>query len=204
MKHGKKNKIGKEILKMKKGFSLLELMVVIFIMVLAVGITLASMNDTRALDEVESAARGIAGILREAQNSSLTGREHSYDDGSGVLEMRIPCNNGVTLKNNGPAEQLTVESNFIPKKNGSCNPPWDLIPERSVTFKKVVETVPPVNRIYFEIPSGKVLEEESVWEANVIVKKIGIKSKRNSNIKYSVCIYKSGKIAEVYGENCPS
>lgn len=63
-------KIGKQ-----KGFSLVELMIVIAIAGIMTAVTLVSMNATREKKTVESAAREVAAAVREAQNYALTGKD---------------------------------------------------------------------------------------------------------------------------------
>ena len=66
-----------------QGFSLVELMVVIFIVSLTAGILLSSYGEDRAVKELEANSREFAGALREAQNYALTGKR--------LQANTIPC-----------------------------------------------------------------------------------------------------------------
>lgn len=185
--------------KMKKGFSLIEMLVVIFILVLAIGITLASFQDTKPLDEVEAASRGIAALLREAQNSSLTGRQQM---GAGVLQS--VCNNGVQLSYNDTNRTTSVVNNYILTSPTGCVPLASLANEKTTVFKNVqaaFSDAPTVARILFSTPSGRV---EFKTSAGVDVPfdrvKIRIQSTANANIISTVCVYKTGNITDFSGD----
>ena len=63
----------------QKGFSLLELIIVIAIVGIMTAITLVSMNTLREKKAVEEAAREVAAAIRETQNYALTGKDITAD-----------------------------------------------------------------------------------------------------------------------------
>jgi prepilin-type N-terminal cleavage/methylation domain-containing protein len=108
----------KKISKNKKGFSFIELMVVIAIISIMTTVTLVSMNTAQKKEALITAAREVAAVVRETQNYALTGKDlrnqinscsftftwgdssSSYDI-SGCKEQNYSLKNGVTFFNNG-------------------------------------------------------------------------------------------------------
>lgn len=58
----------------EKGFSLIELLVAIFILTLMSSYLLVSMNGSRTKEELKAEARKVASTLRETQKNALTGK----------------------------------------------------------------------------------------------------------------------------------
>ena len=58
----------------QRGFSFLELMIVIAIAGIMTAVMLVSMNAQKEKKEVEAAAREVAAVVREAQTYALTGK----------------------------------------------------------------------------------------------------------------------------------
>lgn len=70
MKHLHTSKIDK-----RNGFTLLELLVVVFIISIMSGIILASINSGRIEKQVGESVRNLTGFLHELQQYSLTGKQ---------------------------------------------------------------------------------------------------------------------------------
>lgn len=61
--------------KTKSGFSLVELMVVLAIVLIMTGIFLANQNGNKDQENVETAARQVAAQIRQLQNEALSGKQ---------------------------------------------------------------------------------------------------------------------------------
>ncbi|MBU2028494.1 prepilin-type N-terminal cleavage/methylation domain-containing protein [Patescibacteria group bacterium] len=99
----------------RRGFSFIELMIVICIISIMTALILVSMNAEREKKAVEIAAREVAAVVREAQNYALTGKNlknaiscsfiftwtgNSYSI-SNCKNQSYSLKNGVTFSNNG-------------------------------------------------------------------------------------------------------
>ena len=67
----------------RKGFTLIEILVVVAIIGIAAGIILVSVGSGRTQKEVEGDARRLVGMLRELQNDALSGKQ--------VVSGRVSC-----------------------------------------------------------------------------------------------------------------
>lgn len=59
----------------KRGFTLIEILVVVTIIAIGATVTILSMGNGRTVRELEAAAREFASGVREAQNYALTGKQ---------------------------------------------------------------------------------------------------------------------------------
>lgn len=158
------------------GFTLTEVMVVVAIIGIMSGVLLANSNSGRIKRQLEASAREFSGVIREAQNYALTGKQvvagstpcnffvrwsgsdyslwYTYKDGSGncigpVSVANYSLKNGVAF---GDSNDVSV----------SFQVPW-------------AATSVPVSPGYMDIPFSK------------------------SSSSHHVCIYANGKIADQPG-----
>lgn len=61
--------------KNQRGYTLIELLIVIAIITIGTSVTVFMVGNARVVREVDAGARELSGILREAQNYALTGRQ---------------------------------------------------------------------------------------------------------------------------------
>lgn len=96
----------------KKGFTLIELLVVIAIIAILTGVTMVSLSQTKNQKFLESSARELIAVVREAQNNALTGKQIDgkniksfcvYGSGSSYIMKyvesggTVSCNQGTTI-----------------------------------------------------------------------------------------------------------
>lgn len=164
--------------KNKKGFSFIELMVVIAIIGIMTAVTTVSLGNTRTKKEVEVAAREVAAAIREAQNYALAGKQ--------VSGAEYPCDykfNAMVGTSN-----YNIAYDYHIYGNAACNPKnlYSSSLKNGVSF----ESVPP-NPISFSIPYGSINPA-----ARVVLGK--------SSSRYTVCVNFSGNIEEKIGDvACP-
>lgn len=74
-----------------RGFTLIEMMIVIAIIGLVSAISISSMSGTKAKSEVAGNARALAAAIREAQNYALTGKSI---DGNTPCRFQVSISSG--------------------------------------------------------------------------------------------------------------
>lgn len=197
MKRGEKNI--KKKYSAQSGFTLIELMVVMFIMALGISLTLASFRETKPLDEVEAAARQIASLIREAQNNSLAGKQQI--DGTGALKNI--CLNGLSWQGNAGDSTTFNLFSYVSASPNPCVSANGTI-SRTETIKKVNIGGAAVNDyLNFLVPNGAVVASGFSPSGNVSAK-IQVISSVNNSVSALVCVYNTGRVEEVVGSaNCP-
>lgn len=109
---------------MKKGFSLIELLVVFAIIALILGIAIPGFSNYNKAQILKTAAYDLKAVLREAQNSSLQGKKEggcsqgghvlighyiTFIDGETGYSMNVLCDIGLRL--DYPVKELKLSSN---------------------------------------------------------------------------------------------
>lgn len=177
---------------------MVELLFVLFIMALGIGLTLASFQGTKPLDEVEAATRQIAALVREAQNNSLAGKQQ-VDTATGSL-VNI-CLNGLEWDGD-TADSTATTFTLYSWRSGACDG-VDRI-TRSETIKKVnIAGAAEDDSISFAAPGGKI-STIGFFPSAAETAKIKIVSSVNNSIFGLVCVYSTGRIEEIIGTDvCP-
>lgn len=169
-----------------KGFSLVELLVVIFIISLTAGILLVSYGDDRAAKELEASSREFAGALREAQNYALTGKLI----GSGT----IPC--GYQVDWTGSSYRLIYY--YRTPSTPSCAAPVTTILSSTVYTKNLKKGATFMNSsaLTFILPHGALnpgLPGNTPWPIILT----------QGNVSHVVCIANNGQLSDYPGSTCP-
>ena len=181
----------------KSGFTLPEVLVVIFIMVLGIGITLASFSDTKPIDEVEAATRHLAALVREAQNNSLSGKQQ-VESGSLVAT----CLNGIEWGGNVSSG---IDFILYSHKSSDCGPSGKIV-SRTETMKKVtLEGAAGGASVFFSVPSGKIGTSGFPFIGGLANSaQLKIQSTVKPSVFSLVCVYPNGRVEEVFGSaSCP-
>ena len=134
MKKSQKSKVNCQMLR-SRGFSMLEVLIVVAIMVIMTAVMFAMDNDSSAKKDVDAAATQIRAQLRALQNEALTGKNiegasacmFEFDSSSSSYTIRYrKCD--TTIIKTMPAvvlKKVTMDANVItflsPRGNTSSN-----------------------------------------------------------------------------------
>lgn len=178
----------------QKGVTLVEVMVVIAVIGIGTSIMLASMGNAKEQKRVETAAREVAAMFREAQSNALSGKQVSL---GGVFYST--CAYRISV--------LTPQPYMLSVTGQRCdNQNWVLSSSKNFSASRVklstIIDAPSVLQVIFSVPHGNVTataSPSSVISGNTTG--ILVKSENDPSVMYSVCINTlSGKIAEIAGK----
>ena len=169
----------------KRGFTLVELMVVMAMTAIMISVTIVSLSGSRDKKAVESEARKFAAVVREAQNYALTGKQFA----SG----RVTCSIGVDPIAGDPEPDESYRVAYAYRNGADCASGTSSGTVAMNTLSNGVKfsgsDVPAFN---FAVPRG----ETGLGS----VLRIGLS--KGSAI-YSVCVYPTGRVEDVSGVSCP-
>ncbi|MDO9231357.1 MAG: prepilin-type N-terminal cleavage/methylation domain-containing protein [bacterium] len=135
---------------MKKGFTLLELMVIIGIIGIMTGVGLVSLSPAKKHYALKSAQDEVTAAIKLAQSYALQGKMPSSGD--------IACAYGFYLVNDSTYQIFYYKKNTT---DGSCGTTENKVEEN--TLKNAVTAHSPQSRVYFMIPSGQMNLNYSVY-----------------------------------------
>ena len=163
-----------------RGFTLVELMVVMAMTAIMISVTLVSLGDARDQKVVEGEARKFAATIREAQNYALTGKQFvsgrvtcsvgidSIDEGDEDYRVRYSYRNGIDCSSGALGDQFIA--------NTLAN---------SVTFSSTT------NAFSFSVPRGE----------TGLASTLQVQLNKGS-ATYSVCVYPTGRVEDKSGTSC--
>jgi prepilin-type N-terminal cleavage/methylation domain-containing protein len=172
-----------------RGFTFIEVIVVMAIISIMAGIVAVSFKTGRVEKELETNAREFAGIVREAQNYALTGKAIT---GSGIPSGAVPCRFLVAWSGG------IYKINYIYKNNSSdiCDNSNPYSPSYLIVTYNLKNGVKFSNNsdesLSFALPHA---------DLDFSGSKSVIFTKESNN--YAVCIYSDGRITDHSGTNCP-
>ena len=164
-----------KILKIKKGFTLVEILIVIAIVVIMSGVLLSQNNtQKKAQAEVEGAARIVASTLRTLQSDAVNGKQIG---GVNVCRARM-------LQLTAPATSFNIDY------CSECAGPTCGVGLGTINFDKYNVTLSQLapSNIAFNVPRG---ERNQAADVSILVT-----SNRDPNINETVCACHFGSIAE--------
>lgn len=183
----------------KKGFSLLEILMVLFIITLMTGALFVSLRSNRKKGDLEVAARLLVAEIRKAQNDAVSGRKTSATNKT--------CGLGIALGVAAGSDR----TNFIPKKSEEavCDGSIDagtvtndgaartLKSSFKSSTEKLVFDLTDEKWLFFSNPHARPFYGDSTG-VSILNSTLKLSLKRNnagSDI-VDICIYPSGRIME--------
>ena len=182
-------------MKIKKGFTLVELMIVMVMTAIMIAVTIVSLSGSRDRKAVEGEARKFAAVVREAQNYALTGKAINATDPT--------CGVGIKAIVSGAT---TFRLKYMHRTSGavSCSAGFT-IPADTDNFSSIRSLLNGVqfasdtaSAIYFSVPRGELIDGNG---AAITTTQLILLSKGSS--MYSVCVYPTGRVEDVSGASCP-
>jgi prepilin-type N-terminal cleavage/methylation domain-containing protein len=162
----------RQLLNVRRGFSLIEVLISVSIIVIISTAVLVSMRNNKTSKELEVAAREVAATIREAQNNALTGKKINDSD--------LPCKFGIHKTGNSEYKLAYYHHDF---GDDCSSPTFQDIDTR--TLKNGVIFKGGFSLIYYSVPQG----EFAAPNVRLVT--------LTKNEKYiSICAYPSGKIEE--------
>lgn len=128
----------------KRGFSLVELLIVLAIMVIMTAVLFVNQNDKKVTSNVETATRQVAAQIRALQNEALNGKKIGT---TYVNKYKFSAVNSSSV--------YTVT--YIDSAGGTIGTPQDIDLE-----SKRVSFVWAVGNLYFSSPNGRVDAANSI------------------------------------------
>ncbi len=170
------------IQKNKKGFSLIELMIVIAIMAIMAAIMLSMNSKSKIRLELETAMREVASGIRSAQNDALAGRRNAnlspchfdFKLGANLYNVEGEFYNGRDCEN-GTKSYAIIESGEFPKGVNVV-----------AKYKGKI-----VSNIGFNVPFGEVTVDRKIIDKSIRL------SLSKEGVHYIVCVSPSGRIDEL-------
>jgi prepilin-type N-terminal cleavage/methylation domain-containing protein len=166
----------------KRGFSLIELLIVIAIIAIMTAVLFAgNQNENKIQNEVDAATRQLAVDLRSIQNDALNGKQD-------IISGNIACQANLVLVNGNPNYKI----NYTPISGATCTgTPFG---ERTVNLQNA-KISSPNGEVSFSAPSGTVTATSNT---------IQVVSTKDSTTN-TICVdTNSGNITEKKGSQaCP-
>lgn len=176
----------------KKGFTLIELMIVVAIVGIMTAATMVSLSSGREAKQVEGEARKFASAIRELQNYALTGKKFHATEPTCQAGLRVIFENNVSTpfpsykyRSGTDCGTMTIASSGTFALGNGVR-----FGDGSGLFA--------FSGLYFTVPRG-----DMVNAANVAIASTTRVSLKKGSSVWSVCIYPGGRVEEYSGASCP-
>lgn len=185
-----------KLMKTKKGFTLVELLVVMGMSAIMIAVTLVSMGDARSRKAVEGEARKMAATIREVQNYALTGKKFDATQPTcsiGIDDIVAGASQYETYyRHRNALGSSCADSTNVPVSQSFQT----YIFQNGVKTRSIAEGGADVNNFGFSVPRGNLVDAYGAALASV-----QIQLKKGTAI-WSVCIYSGGRVEEKAGSSC--
>lgn len=181
------SQLKKKFNKIGKGFTLIELMIVVAIVSISAVVMLLSFGNARTKKELETNAREFASVIREAQNYALTGKQV----GSGVtcrfdVVWENSTYNIYAVKRDSPTT-CPVISDYTTSPNVSSVASYSL--KQGVSFGNA-------SFVNFDLPWANIVRSPVTPSGTPIT----VFSK--SGFYHSICLEDGGKLTDKADNGC--
>lgn len=178
------------MVKKKKGFTLVELLVVMAMSATMIAVTIVSLSDARSKKAVEGEGRKFAAVVREMQNYALTGKQ--FESG------RVTCGAGIFSIGN---EDGSYRTSYAYRTGTSCANASVFENLSPVPLLNGVQFSSDVGAFYFRVPRGDAVDSSL---ATIATPRLIVLQK--STAYYSICVYPSGAVTEAASQlgSCPA
>jgi prepilin-type N-terminal cleavage/methylation domain-containing protein len=174
----------------RRGFTLIEIMVVMAIIGVITAVTIVSFGSGKERKAVEGQARKVAAAIREMQNYALTGKQ---------VGSNVPCKFGPGSAMSG---DIIVPLRYSYRTGTSCSAGMSAstdIPGMTMSLENGVTFASDSNEFFFTVPRGELVDFMGV----PISTTVNIQLSKGSTTYYSVCVYPGGQVKDVAGATCP-
>ncbi len=194
-----KNNKTKITRKTRRGFSFLEMIVVLSIITIMTVVMFVTMYRDRSTKEIETAAREVTAAIREAQNNALTGRQRENDS--------LPCAFAFILNDD---QHYQVKGSYR-VATGQCGDDADpssydtVLTEEDLSDSDVKITaltfdtdshVNPATFTAFTVPYGKHMDDSTAG-GDISIGTEYIITRDGSTEQYHICVHAIGLIEEI-------
>jgi prepilin-type N-terminal cleavage/methylation domain-containing protein len=161
----------------KKGLTIIEVVVVVSIAAILIVVALVNFRSSAKKEkEVESSAREVTGVIREAQNYALTGKQPDPN--------KVPCSYYFRKVNDSQYEILYT---YHVVGDTGCTKPPEVYATYSLKNKVIIGDF---TNFYFKVPFGDIVDDAGV----PITSNVKIKISKDAVI-YCVLVYPSGSVS---------
>lgn len=189
----KQNTHTKNNLRVKRGFSFLEMIVVVAIITIMTMVMLVVSFRDRSKKEVEAVGREVTAAIRETQNNALTGRQQGSEN--------LPCSFIFELKDGGGVYEIRGSYRELDAFCGDDEEPGSYtgvllsenISGHRIGITGIDSEGNPSDFVVFTVPYGKFYDSSSGDSTGTEF----VVTKQGEEQKYHICVHSTGLIEEI-------
>jgi prepilin-type N-terminal cleavage/methylation domain-containing protein len=170
-------------LSLKRGLTLVELLIVLAIAGIMLSVALINIQNSRKNSEIEAAGMQLVSLLREVQNNALTGKK------IGSAEGEYSCAFQLTIDTDGSYE---IARSLKQPGEDSCEDEG-VMDDAYITGELQKVQISSSQTIKFSVPHGDITG----------ISMITLQHVADPSVTYTACISSGGNIEGVKGGSCP-